>query len=190
MFDHYRFTAAERLMRYVQIDTQSDPGSQTHPSTEKQKDLSRLLVQELLEMGITDAHTEAYGYVYATLPANTAKPVPVICLCSHIDTAPDAPGTGVKPLLHSVWNGEDIILPDDERIIISQKEFPYLQSCVGHDLITASGSTLLGGDDKAGVAEIMDAVQYLVQHPHIKHGTIRILFTPDEEVGRGTACWT
>lgn len=186
MFDDYRFTCAERLMRYVQIDTQSDPASTTQPSTEKQKDLSRLLVQELQDMGITDAHTDAYGYVYATLPANTTKAVPVICLCSHVDTAPDEAGTGVKPILHRAWNGEDMQLPDDLTVVISQSEFPYLRTCIGHDLITASGTTLLGGDDKAGVAAIMDAVHYLITHPQIKRGTIRILFTPDEEVGRGT----
>lgn len=187
MFDGYQFTAAERLMRYVQIDTQSDPKSGAHPSTEKQKNLSYELVAELQAMGVTDAHMDEYGYVYATLLANTDKKVPVLCFCSHIDTAPDASGSGVKPILHCAWNGEDIVLPDDEGIVISATQFPYLNSCVGHDIITASGTTLLGADDKAGVAAIMDAVQFLQSHPEMKRGAVKILFTPDEEIGQGTA---
>ena len=187
MFDNYSFTAAERLMRYVQIDTQSDPLSNTHPTTEKQKDLSRLLVEELQSMGISDAHMDDWGYVYATIPSNTDKDVPIICFCSHVDTAPDASGTGVKPLLHQNYQGADIVLRDDPSIVIRKDDFPYLHKLIGHDIITASGTTLLGSDDKAGVAEIMDAAHFLMMHPEIKHGTVKILFTPDEEVGKGTA---
>ncbi|TWF37096.1 tripeptide aminopeptidase [Chitinophaga polysaccharea] len=172
-------------MRYAQIDTQSDPLSSTFPTTEKQKDLSRLLVKELLEMGLTDAELDEHGYVYATIPANTDKQVPVICFCSHVDTSSDSSGTGVKPIVHRQYDGGDIVLPDDENVVISAKEHPYLASKKGDDIITASGTTLLGADDKAGVAEIMDAAHFLVTHPEVKHGAIRILFTPDEEVGRG-----
>ena len=187
MFNDYHFTAAERFMRYVQIDTQSDPQSKTHPTTEKQKDLSRVLVEELLEMGVEDSHMDDWGYVYATLPSNTDKEVPVICFCSHVDTAPDASGTNVKPILHKGYNGGDIILPDDQTQVISPSQHPYLKQLVGNDIITASGTTLLGADDKSGVAEIMDAINFLITHPKVKHGTIKILFTPDEEVGQGTA---
>ena len=187
MFENYHFSAAERFMRYVQIDTQSDPQSTTHPTTEKQKDLSRILADELKAMGINDAHMDEWGYVYATIPSNSDKEVPVICFCSHVDTAPDASGTGVKPLLHKEYSGEDIILPDDKSIVIKKDDFPYLEKLIGNDIITASGTTLLGSDDKAGVAEIMDAAHFFMTHPDIKHGTIKILFTPDEEVGKGTA---
>ncbi|HEY1112188.1 MAG TPA: peptidase T [Chitinophagaceae bacterium] len=187
MFSNYSFTAAERFMRYVQIDTQSDPQSTTQPTTEKQKDLSRMLVEELLAMGIEDAHLDDHGYVYATVPSNTDRPVPTICFCSHVDTAPDASGTGVKPILHKNYGGQDIVLPDDHSIVIKKSDVTYLEKLVGHDIITASGKTLLGADDKAGVAEIMDAAHFLVTHPEVKHGTVKILFTPDEEVGRGTA---
>lgn len=183
----YQHTAAERFMRYVQIDTQSDPTSPSQPSTEKQKDLSRVLVEELKQIGISDAVLDEYGYVYATIPATTTKEVPTICYCSHVDTAPDCSGKDVKPILHKAWNGQDIVLPDDTSIIISTKDHPYLNERIGDDIITASGKTLLGADDKAGVAIIMDLANYLIQHPEIKHGAIRILFTPDEEVGRGVA---
>ncbi|NLR81643.1 peptidase T [Chitinophaga eiseniae] len=185
MFTNYSYTVDTRFMRYAQIDTQSDPLSSTFPTTEKQKDLSRLLVKELLEMGITDAELDEHGYVYATIPANTDKQVPVICFCSHVDTSSDSSGTGVKPIVHRQYDGGDIVLPDDENVVISAKEHPYLASKKGDDIITASGTTLLGADDKAGVAEIMDAAHFLVTHPEVKHGAIRILFTPDEEVGRG-----
>jgi tripeptide aminopeptidase len=187
MFQQYAFTASERFMRYVQIDTQSDPQSHTHPTTEKQKDLSRLLVKELLEMGIADAHTDEYGYVYATVPSNSDKKVPVICFCAHIDTAPDCSGTGVKPILHLNYQGQDIVLPDDHSQVLRKADYPYLETLLGHDIITASGTTLLGSDDKAGVAEIMDLAHFLLTHPEVKHGAIRLLFTPDEEVGKGTA---
>jgi tripeptide aminopeptidase len=187
MFTDYTFTAAERFIRYVQIDTQSDPLSTTYPTTEKQKDLGRILAAELLAMGITDAHMDEWGYVYATIPATTEKKVPVICFCAHMDTAPDCSGTGVKPLLHKNYQGQDIVLPDDTSQVLRMSEYPYLQTQIGNDLITASGTTLLGSDDKAGVAEIMDLAQYLTTHPEVKHGAIKILFTPDEEVGKGTA---
>jgi tripeptide aminopeptidase len=185
--NNYQHTAAERFMRYVQIDTQSDPESASQPSTEKQKDLSRILVQELIEMGITDAELDEHGYVYATIPATTDKDVPVICFCSHVDTAPDCSGKGVKPILHPNYDGSDIVLPDDNSVVITTANHPYLKQRIGDDIITASGTTLLGADDKAGVAIIMDLAAYLVAHPEVEHGKIRILFTPDEEVGRGVA---
>lgn len=187
MFQNYSFTAAERFIRYVQIDTQSDPLSNTQPTSEKQKDLSRLLVEELKAMGVADAHLDEYGYVYATIPANTTKKVPVLCFCAHVDTAPDASGRNVKPIVHKNYDGKDLVLPDDTSQVIRRSAFPYLDKLIGHDIITASGTTLLGSDDKAGVAEIMDAANFLVKHPEIKHGTIKLLFTPDEEVGKGTA---
>lgn len=185
MFNNYSFTVQERFMRYVQIDTQSDPQSDSFPSTEKQKDLSRVLVQELQQMGISDAHLDEFGYVYATIPANTSKKVPVICFCAHVDTAPDCTGLNVKPLLHRNYDGSDIVLPDDTTQVISVKDHPYLSKRIGDDIITASGTTLLGADDKAGVAVIMDLAHYFTTHPDVPHGTIKLLFTPDEEIGRG-----
>lgn len=186
MFDNYNYTCVERFMRYVQVDTQSDPKSIASPSTEKQKNLSNILVEELLAMGISDAHADEFGYVYATIPSNTDKKVPVICFCSHVDTAPDCSGTGVKPVLHEKYDGKDIVLPDDTTQVLSVQEFVYLKEHIGDSIITASGTTLLGADDKAGVAEIMDMANFLMTHPEVKHGTIRILFTPDEEIGKGT----
>ena len=181
-------SVAQRLMRYVQIDTQSDPNSTTHPTTEKQKVLSKLLLNELYGMGITDASTDEFGYVYATIPANTTKKnVPAICFCSHIDTAPDCSGYKVKPILHQNYLGNDIVLPDDTTQVLSISNSPYLQSHIGHDIITASGLTLLGADDKSGIAVIMQAALYFMQYPTVLHGDIKILFTPDEEVGQGTA---
>jgi tripeptide aminopeptidase len=183
----YRHSAVDRFLRYVQIDTQSDPQSATNPSTEKQKNLSRILIQELTEMGLTDVELDEWGYVYATIPATTEKTnVPTICFCSHVDTSPDVTGAGVKPIIHYNWNGADIILPDDATQVIRVADHPDLKHQLGNDIITASGTTLLGADNKAGVAEIMDAAQYLLAHPEVKHGRIRLLFTPDEEVGRGT----
>ena len=178
-------TVTDRFLRYTAIDTQSDPSSTTCPSTEKQKNLGRLLVSELLEMGISDAHLDDFGYVYASIPANTEKQVPVICFCSHMDTSPDCSGENVKAIVHQNYQGQDIILPDDSAQIISMNDHPDLKNQIGNDLITASGLTLLGADNKAGIAEIMDAAQFLINHPEIKHGTIKILFTPDEEIGRG-----
>ncbi|MBB3054689.1 peptidase T [Mucilaginibacter gotjawali] len=180
------FTVTARFLRYVTVDTQSDPASTMIPSTEKQKDLGHILVKELLAMGIDDAHLDEFGYVYATIPANTSKSnVPVICFCSHMDTAPDCSGTGVKPIVHKNYQGADIVLPDDPSEIIRLKDHADLKNQIGNDLVTASGTTLLGADNKAGVAEIMDACYQLINHPEIKHGKIRILFTPDEEIGRG-----
>ena len=178
-------TVTDRFLRYTAIDTQSDPSSTTCPSTEKQKNLGRLLVSELLEMGISDAHLDDFGYVYASIPGNTEKQVPVICFCSHMDTSPDCSGENVKAIVHQNYQGQDIILPDDSTQIISMNDHPDLKNQIGNDLITASGLTLLGADNKAGIAEIMDAAQFLINHPEIKHGTIKILFTPDEEIGRG-----
>ena len=174
-----------RFCEYVQIDTQSDPNSLSQPSTEKQKDLSRVLVGELLEMGLKDAHLDEFGYVYATLPSNVDRAVPVLCFCAHVDTSPDCTGAGVKPLVHRNYQGQDLILPDDTSQVITTKDHPYLLERIGDDIVTASGTTLLGADDKAGVAVIMDFVQHMVNHPELPHGDIRILFTPDEEIGRG-----
>ena len=187
MFATYAFTAAERFIRYVQFDTQSNPQSETSPTSEKQKNLSKILAEELKAMGILDAHMDEWGYVYGTIPSTANKNVPVICFCSHVDTAPDVSGENVKPVLYKNYQGQDIVLPDDNTQVLRKTEIPYLENLIGHDLITASGSTLLGADDKAGVAEIMDAANFLMQHPEVKHGTIKILFTPDEEVGKGTA---
>ena len=181
----FTHTVTERFLRYVVIDTQSDPASSTYPSTEKQKDLGRLLVAELRAMGIGDAHLDQHGYVYATVPANTQKKVPVICLCSHMDTSPDCTGRNVKPQLVRNYRGGDITLPADPAQVIRFAEHPALKDQIGNDIITTDGTTLLGADNKAGVAEIMDAAHALVQNPQIKHGTIKILFTPDEEIGRG-----
>jgi tripeptide aminopeptidase len=180
-----KYTVTERFLRYVQIDTQSDPESTTFPSTEKQKDLSRVLVKELHEMGVTDAHLDEYGYVYATLPSNSSKDVPVICFCSHVDTSPDCSGKNVNPVIHYGYKGHDIVLPADASQVLSPVAHPELLNQIGNDIITADGTTLLGADNKAGVAEIMDAIYQLTQHPEIKHGAIKILFTPNEEIGRG-----
>ncbi|THD72439.1 MAG: peptidase T [Bradyrhizobium sp.] len=182
-----RFThgVTERFLRYVVIDTQSDPVSPTSPSTEKQKNLGRVLADELRAIGIHDAHLDEYGYVYATIPANTDKRVPVICFCSHMDTSPDVTGQDVKPQIVRNYRGGDIVLPADPTQIIRAAEHPALRDQIGNDIITTDGTTLLGADNKAGVAEIMDAAHFLVHHPEIRHGAIKILFTPDEEIGRG-----
>lgn len=181
----FQHTAKERFLRYVQVDTQSDPNSPTVPSTEKQKNLSRILVEELKAIGIPDAELDEFGYVYATIPANTDKKVPVLCFCSHVDTSPDCSGEGVKPIVHSNYQGQDLVLPDDTSIVIRSSEHEDLKHQIGNDIITASGATLLGADNKAGVAAIMDAANILLNNKHLKHGKIRILFTPDEEIGRG-----
>ena len=181
----FKHSVTERFLRYVVIDTQSDSSSPTCPSTEKQKDLGRLLATELKAMGLSDAHLDEHGYVYATIPANTAKKVPVICFCSHMDTSPDCTGKNVKPQMVKNYRGGDIVLPADPTQIIRATEHPALSDQIGHDIITTDGTTLLGADNKAGVAEIMDAAQFLLDNPQIKHGAIKILFTPDEEIGRG-----
>src|SRR5436853_4215657 len=181
----FTHTVTERFLRYAVIDTQSDAASPSCPSTEKQKDLGRLLVTELKEMGISDAHLDEHGYVYATIPANSDKKVPVICFCSHMDTSPDCSGKDVKPQLVRNYRGGDIVLPADPTQVIRAAEQPALADQIGNDIITTDGTTLLGADNKAGLAEIMDAAQFLLHNPQIKHGTIKILFTPDEEIGRG-----
>jgi tripeptide aminopeptidase len=181
----FTYTVTERFLRYVVIDTQSDPESPTCPSTEKQKDLGRLLAAELKAMGLADAHLDENGYVYATIPANSRNKVPVICFCSHMDTSPDCTGKNVRPQIVRNYRGGDIVLPADPTQVIRAAEHPALADQIGNDIITTDGTTLLGADNKAGVAEIMDAAQFLVDHPEIKHGTIKILFTPDEEIGRG-----
>jgi tripeptide aminopeptidase len=170
------YTVQNRFLKYVRVDTQSDPESPTTPSTQKQKNLG---------IGVQDAYLDEHGYVYATIESNTAKVVPVICFCSHMDTSPDCSGENVKPIVHQNYQGQDLVLPDDTTIIIRQKEHPDLQYQIGNDIITASGTTLLGADNKAGLAAIVDACKQLMDQPEIKHGTIKILFTPDEEIGRG-----
>ncbi|MFI5451322.1 peptidase T [Pedobacter sp. UC225_61] len=175
----------DRFFTYVKVDTQSDPTSKTCPSTLKQKNLAKVLVAELLAIGIEDAHMDDFGYVYATIPSTSQKQVPVICFCSHMDTSPDCSGEDVKPIIHKNYQGEDLILPDDNSIILKLEEHKDLKDQLGNDIITASGTTLLGADNKAGLAEIMEAAAFLVQNPSVKHGTIKILFTPDEEIGRG-----
>lgn len=183
---NYNYTVEERFKRYVQIDTTADPNSTSFPSSMKQKDLAKTLVEELKEMGIKDAFMDEWGYVFATIPSTSTKQdIPTICFCSHMDTAPDCSGTNVKPIVHRKWDGSPIVLPDDNTQVITIEQHPYLKERIGDDIITASGLTLLGADDKAGVAIIMDLANYLITHPEVEHGNIRILFTPDEEVGRG-----
>ncbi|MCK1707706.1 MULTISPECIES: peptidase T [unclassified Bradyrhizobium] len=181
----FTHTVTERFLRYVTIDTQSDPESPASPSTEKQKDLGRVLAAELKEMGVADAHLDDYGYVYGTIPANTDKKVPVICFCSHMDTSPDCSGKDVKPQMVKNYRGGDITLPGDPSQVIRFAEHHALKNQIGNDIITTDGTTLLGADNKAGVAEIMDAAHFFINNPQVKHGTIKILFTPDEEIGRG-----
>ncbi|UFZ06056.1 peptidase T [Bradyrhizobium ontarionense] len=181
----FTHTVTERFLRYVVIDTQSDPTSPTCPSTMKQKNLGRLLAAELQAMGLSDAHLDEHGYVYATIPANTDKRVPVICFCSHMDTSPDCSGADVKPQIVRSYQGGDLVLPGDPSQVIRAAEHPALKDQIGNDIVTSDGTTLLGADNKAGIAEIMDAALFLISNPHIKHGTIKILFTPDEEIGRG-----
>ena len=181
----FKHTVTERFLRYAVIDTQSDPDSPTTPSTEKQKNLGRLLVAEQQAMGISDAHLDSCGYVYATIPSNTDKTVPVICFCSHMDTSPDCTGRNVRPQIVKNYRGGDIVLPADASQVIRAAEHEALADQIGNDIITTDGTTLLGADNKAGLAEIMDAAHFLVSNPQVKHGTIKILFTPDEEIGRG-----
>jgi len=182
---NYHSTVEERFIRYAKIDTTADPNSTSFPSSMKQKNLATVLVQELKDLGITDAEMDEWGYVFGTLPNNTGKELPVICFCSHMDTAPDCSGTDVKPIVHRKYSGAPITLPDDPSQVITTEKHPYLKEKIGDDLITASGLTLLGADDKAGIAIIMDLVHHLSNNPEIPHPSIRILFTPDEEVGRG-----
>src|SRR3978361_1754086 len=181
----FSHTVTERFLRYVVIDTQSDPASPTCPSTEKQKPRGLRLTAELQAMGVRAAHLDEHGYVYATIPANTDKKVPVICFCSHMDTSPDCTGKDVKPQIVRNYRGGDIVLPGDPSQVIRAADHPALADQIGHDIVTSDGTTLLGADNKAGIAEIMDAAQFLIRNPQIRHGTIKILFTPDEEIGRG-----
>lgn len=177
-------TCVERFLRYVTYDTQSSEESTTFPSTEKQKILGRQLVEELLAMGLQDAAMDEWGYVTATLPANVSHPVPVIGLIAHMDTSPEVSGANVKAMIHHNYQGGDIHLP--AGVVIRAAETPALASQIGHDIITSDGNTLLGADNKAGIAEIFSAIGWLIAHPEIPHGTLRIAVTPDEEVGRGT----
>lgn len=182
---NFNNSLAHRFIKYAKIDTQSDPNSATCPSTEKQKNLGKVLVQELLEIGISDAEMDENGYVYGTIPATSDKNLPVIFFCSHMDTSPDCSGENVKPIIHDNYQGQDLILPDDNNIVIKLAEHRDLKQQFGNSIITASGTTLLGADNKAGLAEIMEAAAFLMNNPDVKHGTIKILFTPDEEIGRG-----
>src|SRR5882724_7915562 len=175
----FTHSVTERFLRYVVIDTQSYPESPTWPSTEKQKNLGRVLAAELQAMGLSDAHLDEHGYVYATIPANTEKQVPAICFCSHMDTSPDCTGHNVKPQIVRNYRGGDIVLPADPSQIIRAADHPALADQIGNDIVTTDGTTLLGADNKAGIAEIMDAAQLLIKNPQIKHGAIKILFTPD-----------
>ena len=186
LIQKYAFTSKERFLEYVQIDTQSDPHSSSSPSTEKQKNLGKVLVQELHSLDITNAHLDEYGYVYAHIASNVAHDVPGLCFCAHMDTSPDCSGENVKPIVHPFYHGQDLVLPDDPSVVIRLNEHPDLAEQIGNDIITASGTTLLGADNKAGVAEIMDVAAFYAAHPEVPHGPITILFTPDEEVGRGT----
>ncbi len=167
------------------IDTKSDDSSETTPSTPIQFDLLNLLKEELTDLGLKDVSLDEKGYLMATIPANTSDPMPVIGFIAHVDTSPDNPGNDVKPQIHSHYNGGDIVLSHENRMVLSPVEFPELSSYTGQTIITTDGTTLLGADDKAGVAEIMTMTEYLMTHPEIKHGTIKIGFTPDEEIGRG-----
>ena len=182
----YQYSVESRFIKYAQIDTTADPNSETFPSSLKQKDLAKVLYQELIDLGLDEVEMDEWGYVFATIPSNSDKEtIPTICLCSHMDTAPDCSGTGVKPIVHRNYDGNPITLPDDNSQVITVERHSYLKSKIGDDIITASGTTLLGADDKAGIAIIMDFAQYLMQHSEVKHGKVRILFTPDEEVGKG-----
>lgn len=181
----YKHSVEERFIRYAKIDTTADPNSTTFPSSLIQKDLGKKLVEELNALGASEVEMDEWGYVFATIPSNSGEDLPTICFCAHMDTAPDCSGTNVKPIVHRNYNGSPITLPDDTTQVITTEQHPYLKEKIGDDLITASGLTLLGADDKAGIAIIMDLAQYLLKHPEVKRPKIRILFTPDEEVGRG-----
>ena len=180
-------SVVERFLRYVTYDTQSSENSETYPSTLKQLVLLDLLVSELRAVGLEDAARDSHGYVMAPIPATTKKKnVPVVGFVAHVDTSPEVSGTGVQPILHRNWRGQDIVLPEDPSVVLRAGDIPNLREQVGNDIITASGTTLLGADNKAGVAEIVAAAEYLMRHPEIPHGPVRIAFTPDEEVGAGT----
>lgn len=184
-YHNFNKSLEQRFIKYAKIDTQSDPASPTCPSTLKQKNLGQELVKELLEIGVSDAEMDDNGYVYGTIPSNTDKKLPVIFFCSHMDTSPDCSGENVKPIIHDNYQGQDLVLPDDNKIVIRMSDHKDLKHQIGNDIITASGTTLLGADNKAGLAEIMEAAAFLMKNPEVKHGTIKVLFTPDEEIGRG-----
>lgn len=186
LIQKYAFTSKDRFLDYVQIDTQSDPHSSSSPTTEKQTNLGKVLVSELHSLGISNAHLDEFGYVYAHIASNVTHEVPGLCFCAHMDTSPDCSGENVKPIVHPYYHGQDLVLPDDPSVIIRLSDHPDLAEQIGNDIITASGTTLLGADNKAGVAEIMDVAAFYAAHPEVPHGPITILFTPDEEVGRGT----
>ncbi len=181
-----QYTVLERFLRYVKIDTQSSEESTTFPSTEKQKELGKILVEELKEIGMQNVEMDEYGYVYAELASNTEKDVPPVGFLAHMDTSPEVSGANVNPIIHKNYSGGKIVLPADLSQVIDPEEHPDLKNKIGHDIITADGTTLLGADDKAGIAEIIDAMRLIIENPEIKHGPIKICFTPDEEVGRGT----
>ena len=178
-------TVLDRFLRYVTVDTRADESSPTCPSTPGQLVLQQMLAAELHAIGIADAEVDANGYLMATIPATVDRKVPVIGFIAHVDTSPEMPGAGVTPIVHRAWDGRDIVLPDDPSAVLRAADLPELAAQIGHDIVTASGTTLLGADDKAGVAAIMAAAAHLVARPEIPHGTIRIAFTPDEEIGRG-----
>jgi tripeptide aminopeptidase len=187
MFDeNYKFTCVDRFLKYIKYDTQSDEDSTSFPSTEKQKILLKDLAEELKKLGLEDAHMDEWGYVMATLPSNSGKNVPAVGFIAHADTSPAVTGANVNAVIHKNYKGGDIVLPKDPSQVIKLSDNPDLNNMIGHDIITTDGTTLLGADNKCGVAEIVDAVNYLLSHPEIKHGPVKICFTPDEEVGRGT----
>jgi len=175
----------ERFLHYISFDTQSKEGSETYPSTQSQSEFARMLYKELQSIGISDARIDANSYVYGSLPSNTTKEIPVVGFIAHMDTSPDMPGKNIRPQIIENYDGEDILLNKEENIILKTTEYPELKKYTGQTLITTDGTTLLGADDKAGIAEIMTAIEHLVLHPEIEHGDIKIAFTPDEEIGRG-----
>jgi tripeptide aminopeptidase len=182
----WTMSVLDRFLRYVTIDTQSNETSTTYPSTASQWDLLRLLVRELEAIGASDVTIDERGYVFATIPATSPKPAPVIGFIAHVDTSPEMSGKNVRPIVHRNYQGQDLVLPEPPSTVLKLADNPLLAEQIGHDIITASGATLLGADNKAGVAEIVAAAEYLLAHPEIPHGTIRIAFTPDEEIGAGT----
>jgi tripeptide aminopeptidase len=182
----YSTRCVERFLEYVKFDTQSEEGQECYPSTPKQLVLLKHLLAELKAIGLEDATMDEHGYVFATIPSNVDKEVPTIGFIAHVDTSPEMPGKDVKAIIHKNYQGQDIVLPDDEKAVLKAADNPAMAEQIGNDLITASGTTLLGADNKAGVAEIVSAADYMMSHPEIKHGPVRLGFTPDEEVGEGT----
>ena len=180
-----RTSALERFLRYVTVDTRSDERSSSFPSTPGQLTLLRQLADELKALGIDDVSMDEFGYVMATIPPTASGSIPTIGFIAHVDTSPEMPGDGIRPIVHRQYDGRDLALPDDPTAVLRASEQPALAAQIGHDIVTASGTTLLGADDKAGVAAIMAAAEYLIQHPDVRHGAVRIAFTPDEEIGRG-----